>query len=140
MQIPSPSAGNVPVFETSGAEVPVAKSPLYALNCSIPHSARGHMLRFSSPEAVFATDDSVTKILGSDRGGRFTSSAPGADFGLWRTAIDDSTHKTPLHVRLSGEIQAKSNSGLPTQTRNKAGHFEITSFGNCRWCCKLHSQ
>ena len=126
-------------------EVRVAKTPLYALKCYIPHFARGHMLRFSSPEAVLATGDSGSeeqqgrKIPGNPSTASpncrtfspsvvrpmITSCAPGADFGLWRTAIDDSTHKTPLHVRLSGEIQAKSNSGRPTQTRNEAGHFEI---------------
>ena len=51
-------------------EVPVAKSPLYALNCSIPHFARGYMLRFSSPEAVFAT-------MGSAFNGSGDSGTPG---------------------------------------------------------------
>ena len=37
------------------SEAQVAKSPLYALKRNIPHFAKGHMLRFCSPEAVFAT-------------------------------------------------------------------------------------
>ena len=80
------SAGNVPIIGTSSAfealfegdvpslgtlpavgklfllrpEVRVAKSLLYALECYIPHFTKGHMLRYSAQEAVFATGGSAT--------------------------------------------------------------------------------
>ena len=39
------------------------------------------------------------------------SCAPGVDFGLWRTATIDDTHRTTFYVRQSGEILVGTNNG-----------------------------
>ncbi len=54
-----------------------------------------------------------------------TSRAPGADFGLWRTATADNTHRTELFVRLSGEIQAGANKGVTYEIPNHHRRDEL---------------
>ena len=74
----------MPVARGPWPEVQVAKSPLYALKRNIPHFAKGHMLRFCSPEAVFAT-------------GRSGDSGPGLKQEIFRPLFDSAeiTNFTP---------------------------------------------